>query len=398
MPRLSDSMEEGTIVRWLRAEGDAVKAGEEIVEIETDKATMTYEADFSGRLSILAEEGETVAVGSPIASIGETTTTPPAAPSAAAKRPPVVAAAPPSPHGGAAAPSSKPGRTRISPLARRVAAELGVAVDAVTGSGPYGRIFKADVVAAARDGGAATAVAEPAAAASSRPESAKGAVVVEQPSRLQQTIARRMSESKATVPDFVVEIEVDMTAVLELREQARGAEPLPSINDFVLKACARILKEHPRVNGAYRDGKFERYERINVGVAVAAEGALVVPTVFDADRRTLGEIAVETRRLAGRVRDGEVTPPELAGGTFTVSNLGMFGIDRFAGVVNPPQAAILCIGAVRERPAVLDGEVVARPLMTLSLVSDHRVLYGADAASFLADLRTTLESPVRALL
>jgi pyruvate dehydrogenase E2 component (dihydrolipoamide acetyltransferase) len=210
-----------------------------------------------------------------------------------------------------------------------------------------------------------------------------------------------MSEAKATVPDFWVSADVDMGEVLELRARLKGAvggEPVPSINDFVVRAAAVTLCRHPRLNGGYRDGAFELWERINVGVAVATEEGLVVPTVFDADQRPVSAIARDVRRLAERVRDGTVTPPELAGGTFTISNLGMHGVDSFAGIVNPPQAAILCVGRVSERPAVVDGAVVARPLATFTLVSDHRIVYGADAAAFLADLGAALADPLPALL
>jgi pyruvate dehydrogenase E2 component (dihydrolipoamide acetyltransferase) len=390
MPRLSDSMEEGTIIRWLKADGDEVARGEEIAEIETDKATMAFEADVAGTLRILAAEGATVGVGEPIASIGPAGERPaPAAPLA----PPVVAQPEP-----AAPRVSPPIPTGVSasPVALRAAASLGVDLLAVAGSGARGRILKADVVAAANGPAPAPAPA-PAAPITS---GAKGQATFSPLSRLQQTVARRMSESRATVPDFAIEVDVDMTEAVELRARMKELPgTTPSLNDLVVKATARTLRAHPRVNGSYRDGAFQTYERVNVGVAVSSEDGLVVPTVFDADRLGLTAVADEIRRLAVAVRDGTVTPPELAGGTFTVSNLGMFGIDRFAGVINPPQAAILCVGAVRRRPAVgPDGELAARELMTLTLVSDHRILYGADAARFLADLRATLEAPLIVLV
>ncbi len=416
MPRLSDSMEEGTIIRWLKADGDEVKRGEEIVEIETDKANMTYEADSAGVLAIVAPEGATVPIGAPIATIGGGSAAAaaaepaPAAPATVAE--PVASVAPDSGEGTASR------RFSASPLARRIAAKTGVALEALRGSGPYGRILKADVVGAGSGAGAAgngAAVAAPAASApavvtpapaaqpapaATESAGAKGTATVQELSRLQQTVARRMSESKATVPDFTIEMDVDMTAALALRAQLKqSTDTPPSLNDVVIKCVAGALRRHPRVNGSYRDGRFESYERINVGVAVATDDGLVVPTVHDADRRSLGDVAAEVRRLAGRVRSGEITPPELAGGTFTISNLGMFGVDRFAGVVNPPQAAILCVGAVTRRPAVgPDGELVARDQMTLTLVSDHRILYGADAARFLGDVRAALEAPLGVML
>ena len=195
-----------------------------------------------------------------------------------------------------------------------------------------------------------------------------------------------MAESKATAPDFVMTLEVDMDEAVKLRQQLKavaGDAPAPSFNDFVIKASALALKDFPRANGAYRDGQFELYSRVNVGVAVAGQDALVVPTVFDADKKSLGQIAEEARRVAERVREGKITPPELSAGTFTISNLGMYGIRRFVAVINPPQAAILAVGELTPRPVVRDGEVVVRTIMELTLTCDHRILYGAEAAEFL---------------
>jgi len=226
----------------------------------------------------------------------------------------------------------------------------------------------------------------------------KGETTVEQLSRTQQTIARRMAEAKATVPDFHVSTEVDMAAAVAVRAQlkalASDEHPAPSFNDFVVKAAALALREFPRANGAYKDGRFELYERVNVGVAVAADDALVVPTIFDADQKSLGEIALESRALAARVRSGAVTPPELSGGTFTVSNLGMFGVTEFTAIVNGGQAGILAVGALRDEAVVVDGAVVPGERMTLTLVADHRILYGADAARVLARIRALLEEPL----
>ncbi len=210
-----------------------------------------------------------------------------------------------------------------------------------------------------------------------------------------------MAESKATAPDFVMTLEVDMEEAVALRGQlkaAAGDDPAPSFNDFVIKAAALALRDFPRANGAYRDGQFELYSRVNVGVAVAGQDALVVPTVFDADQKSLGTIAAESRRLAERVREGKITPPELSAGTFTVSNLGMYGIRRFVAVINPPQAAILAVGELSPRPVVRDGEVVVRTVMELTLTCDHRILYGADAAEFLAKIREYLELPLKLAL
>jgi pyruvate dehydrogenase E2 component (dihydrolipoamide acetyltransferase) len=207
-----------------------------------------------------------------------------------------------------------------------------------------------------------------------------------------------MAESKATAPHFYLQVEVNMSRCVEarakLKEEAAEGDVVPSVNDMVVKAAAIALREHPRANGAYRDGRLELYERINVGVAVAARDALVVPTVFDTDRKGLRQIAEETRALAERVREGTVTPPELSGGTFTVSNLGMFGIDSFSAVINPPQAGILAVGGIAEKPVVRDGEITTAHLMALNLACDHRILYGADGARFLDRIRGLLVEPL----
>jgi pyruvate dehydrogenase E2 component (dihydrolipoamide acetyltransferase) len=205
-----------------------------------------------------------------------------------------------------------------------------------------------------------------------------------------------MAESKATAPDFAISVDVDMTLAVELRTRLKEiSEHPPSYNDMIVKAAATALSGHARVNGAYRDGKFEYYERVNVGVAVAAQDALVVPTIFDADTKSLGAIAREARLLIEKVREGKITPPELSGGTFTVSNLGMYGIDRFTAIINPPQAAILSVGELANRPAVgHSGRIEARQQLTLSLTCDHRIVYGADAARFLARVRELLEQPL----
>ncbi|HXE43978.1 MAG TPA: dihydrolipoamide acetyltransferase family protein [Conexibacter sp.] len=427
MPRLSDSMEEGTILRWLVADGAAVARGDEIAEIETDKANMTYESDAAGVFRAVAAEGDSLAVGAVIAVVlGEGESAPSGGAPAAAPAGPVAArgdsaggaaesssTAPPA--GSAAAPDasgatasspsmpvvgdgSEPGvRVKASPVARRLARELGVELGSLVGSGPFGRIVKADVEAAAA-APAQASVPPAAGGASSAPAgggNGKGEVTTVALTSIQKTIARRMAESRATVPDIQIRTEADVSDLLALRAQmkaARGAAP--SVNDFVVKACALALREQPRVNGAYKDGAFESYERVNVGVAVAGEGTLIVPTIFDADVQPVTAIAQQTRALAERARTGTVTPPELSGGTFTVSNLGMFGVTSFTAIVNPGQAAILAVGAAVQRPAVgPDGALTVRSLMDLSLCCDHRILYGADAAAFLARVRELLEQP-----
>lgn len=406
MPRLSDSMEEGVILAWLKKEGEEVAIGDELVEIETDKASMVYEADLTGVLEILVGEGETRRVGEPIANIrpeGES----PAGPAPGTEvedaevEPPgeaVADATPPPPPAYSDHPSVEE-RVRISPLAARLARQKGVDLAEVEGSGPYGRIIKADIDRIVRIPGPEVTPVEPTAPTptASPGEAAKGEVTTVELSRIQQTIARRMAESKATAPHFYLRAEVDMTRAIEVRtafENApAGGAPVPSLNDMVVKATALALRHHPRANSTYRDGRIEQFSRVNVGVAVAAEDALIVPVIMDADRLDLREISAESRRLADRVRAGEVTPPELAGGTFTITNLGMFGVRSFDAVINGGQAAILSVGEATERPAVRDGQIVPAVLMDVGLACDHRILYGAEAAEFLAEVKANLEEP-----
>ncbi|HEX6582746.1 MAG TPA: dihydrolipoamide acetyltransferase family protein [Thermoleophilaceae bacterium] len=510
MPRLSDSMEEGTVLKWLVDEGGEVKRGEPLVEIETDKANMTYDADSDGVLvEIVAQEGDTLPIGEVIARIGEegevksgggaeessgaedeaggdeeaegeadesaegegeadesaeagdeegaeeaepakaegedeaegegdAEADAGADDAAAAGGEDEAEAAVAGAEGGGgetqagagtATREKTPGgngdgRVKASPVARRMARDLGVELAQLEGTGPGGRIVKADVQAAAENGGAkAEAKAETAdegdgaekgkAETKDKPKKAeeekepakepqrseagaKGEAEIQELTKLQQTVSRRMAESKATAPEFSIALTVDMTAAVELRERLkRISDPVPSFNDMVVKAAASTLREFPRVNGAYRDGKFELYENVNVGIAVAAQDALVVPTVFDADKKSLGQIARDARKVIEKVKEKTVTPPELSGGTFTVSNLGMFGIEQFTAIINPPQAAILTVGKLEKKPAVDDkGKLVARDQMVLTMVCDHRILYGADGAQFLARVKELLEQPL----
>jgi pyruvate dehydrogenase E2 component (dihydrolipoamide acetyltransferase) len=368
-----------------------VSAGEPLAEVETDKATVTFDADADGTLHILVSEGESVPIGGLIGRIGDAAE--PAAPAKDDGRgegPPAPrkdngrAEAPP-------APRKDNGRTKASPLARRIARETGVDLSQLAGSGPGGRITKADVTSASKASPARPAPPPQPARGN------KGAVTVQQLSRTQVQIAQRMAESKATIPDFTLQAEVDMGPAVSLRSQLE-AEIVPSYNDLVVKACALALREHPRANASYRDGAFELYERVNVGIAVATDDSLIVPTVFDADRKPLLEIARETRTLAARVRERQITPAELSGGTFTVSNLGMYGVSRFAAIINPPQAAILAVGELREVPVARGGQILAGWRMSIALSCDHRILYGAPAAEFLARIRQLLEAPVNLLL
>ncbi|MBS1894471.1 MAG: 2-oxo acid dehydrogenase subunit E2 [Actinobacteria bacterium] len=419
MPRLSDSMEEGTVLKWIKQVGDEVAVGEELVEIETDKANMGYEADVAGTLlEILVQENESAPVGALIARIGDpdaegpgeqaagpvTAGDPPSPPVAKASSATVPPTVPPA--AGASSTNGKgAGRVKASPLARRIASELGVDLAGLIGSGPAGRIVKRDVEAAtpapSRSFSAPQAQKEQLAevpASSGAPETAKGTVETIELTKLQQVVARRMSESKATAPHFYLTSEVDMSAAVaaraRIKELSAEGDVVPSFNDMVVKACAIALRKFPRANGSYKDGRFELYSRINVGIAVAAQDALVVPTIFDADRKGLREIAADARSLAAKVRDGRVTPPELSGGTFSVSNLGMYGIKSFGAIVNSPQAGILAVGAIADRPVVRDGEVVPGKVMEMTLSCDHRILYGADGAEFLTEIKRLLEEPI----
>jgi pyruvate dehydrogenase E2 component (dihydrolipoamide acetyltransferase) len=440
MPRLSDSMEEGTILEWLKKVGDEVAVGDELVEIETDKANMAYESDLAGTLTeILAEEGATLPIGEVIARIGDSgegSSAAAAGPDAGSEEPaggstaavldpseptpPAEDASGKQPEGPTAdstapaegAPSGGGERVKASPLAKRIAKEQGVDLTQLSGSGPGGRIVKADVEGAASSagggdaGGPRTDAVRPPAGPPAAPaleakgagsETAKGTTTTEDLSKLQSTVSRRMAESKATAPHFYLEAEVDMSSAVadraRLKRLAAEGDVVPSFNDLVVKACALALREFPRANGAYRDGHFELYSRVNVGIAVAARDALVVPTVFDADRKSLWEIALDSRGLSRKVREGTITPPELSGATFTVSNLGMFGVDSFSAVINPPQAAILAVGAIVEKPVVRDDELDTAHLMRVNLACDHRILYGAQGAEFLARIRALLEEP-----
>jgi pyruvate dehydrogenase E2 component (dihydrolipoamide acetyltransferase) len=389
MPRLSDSMEEGTILAWHKQVGDSVDVGDDLVEIETDKANMSYESDTQGTLlAVFAEEGEILSVGALIARIG--------------------AAGEQSDHDSAVGSEEfvRPGplteatdrdrpraEVKASPLARRLAKELGVDLVQLAEAEPSKRITRSDVERAASEQTGGLSPTPP-----SSLETAKGQTEVVQLTRRQELVARRMSESKSTAPHFYLQSEVDMSAAVAARRALNDlideGAPRPSINDLVIKACALALREFPKVNGAFKDGHLELYPRINVGFAVAAGEALVVPVIHDVDRKGLAAIASESRGLAAKVREDLVTPPELAGGTFSISNLGMFGVTSFQAVLNPPQAAILAVGAIEERPALRAGELVSAPVMSLTLSADHRILNGADGAAFLGRVRKLLETPL----
>jgi pyruvate dehydrogenase E2 component (dihydrolipoamide acetyltransferase) len=432
MAKLSPTMEEGTIVRWAKNEGDPVKVGEVLAEIETDKANMEMEALSAGVLrKILVPAGTKAPLGALIAVVADpgddiapllaeaaTAPKPTVAPVAAAPAPaappaPVVAAAPAP--GAAAAPAPAPaaptapaaegGRMKASPLARSIAAQRGIPLDSVTGSGPGGRIVKRDIesfVGAGAEMRAVSAIvtaptpgpAKPAAAAAAPP----APVIVpgqELPlSNMRRTIARRLAESKFSAPHFYVTVEIDMDRAVALREQLREAEVKLSYNDFVVRACALALRAFPLVNASWAGEKIVTHADVNVGVAVALPDGLMTPVVRQADRKGVGAIAAEIRELAQKARDRKIRPEEYTGSTFTVSNLGMYDVVEFTAIINPPDSAILAVGAVRREP-VVDGEQI-RPghRMRVTLSSDHRVIDGALAAQFLGEVRRLLENPL----
>ena len=389
MPKLSDSMADAVIVRWLKSPGDAFERGEGLIEVETDKATVVYEAESKGTLgSILVPEGATVAVGEPIATLanGEPAVSSderraaPSPPDPPSDRPVAVAAEP------VDADRSGQRRPNATPVARRSAVELGVSLHGIAGTGPGGRITAEDVTRAAEAG----------ATSQQASGSGKGEVRVLELTPTQSTIARRMVAAATTIPCFTVSTDIDVSEIAEVRRSARAkGEDAPSLNDFVVKAAARALGEFPRFNASYVDGNVECYSRINVGIAVAAADALLVPVVFDADQKSLAEIAADTRRLADAARRRVLRPDDLHHGTFTVSNLGMFRIRSFTAIIDPPQVAILAVGGARRAP-VEDGtdRVGFRDLMTVNLTCDHRVVYGAHGAEFLSRLRELLEEPL----
>ena len=392
MPKLSDSMADAIILRWLKSPGDAFERGEGLIEVETDKATVVYEAESAGTLAtILAPEGATVAIGEPIATLanGEAASAVSggerraASQSDSAVAQPVAVAAPPAPVSGDGTRS----RPNATPVARRTAVELGVSLHGLAGTGPGGRITAEDVTRAAADTGTE---------AQQDASGGKGDVHTIELTATQSTIARRMVESTTTIPVFTVSVDIDVSEIVAWRRDAREErDDVPSLNDFVVKGVAKALVDFPRFNASYVDGRVECYSRINVGVAVATDDALLVPVVLDADRKSLAEIATDTRRLADAARRRAVGLADLRDGTFTVSNLGMFGVGSFTAIIDPPQVAILAVGGVRRTPFEASPDRVGfRDLMTVNLSCDHRVVYGADGARFLSQLRELLERPL----
>ncbi len=391
MEALSPTMEEGQVTKWLKGEGDKVASGDTLAEVETDKAVMELVARGDGVLrKIVVPEGKTVDVGSLVAVIGAadediasliaaTTPPPDAAPSNAdtatdATASSTVAASPPS--------SGDGDRVKASPVAKRIASDRRIDLSAVQGSGPGGRIIKRDV-----EGATAAPVLAPV---------GSGGFEDVPLTQIRKTIARRLGESIGPVPHFFLTTEIDMERAAEARTKLNALDDGPRIsyNDIVLKVVAAALIQHRACNGWWQDDHIRYFTEVHLGVAVAVEDGLITPIVWNAHLKTLRQIAAEVRDLAGRAREKRLLPEQYTGGTFTVSNLGMFGIDQFTGVINPPEAGLLAVGSMVEKPVAEDGQVVVRKRMRVTMSCDHRVIDGATGAEFLQTVRRMLENPL----
>jgi pyruvate dehydrogenase E2 component (dihydrolipoamide acetyltransferase) len=457
MEALSPTMEEGQLVKWLKSEGDAISEGDVLAEIETDKATMELVARGSGVLqNVTLKEGQTAPVGEVIAVIageGEEVEASGDRGEAAASQKEEDeaeagdAAEPSEPERGSEAPgrpedeeeltpaaegtgarasaqgaapkevrqeaaagqktaeredggNGRDARVKASPLARRLAEESGVELSSVEGTGPGGRITKRDIEAAAHAGAAAPLQEEEAAPAAAAPRAVRGGPDSEEVplTQMRKAIAKRLAQSIGPIPTFYLTIECDMTRMMELRERVNGALEKDgvkaSINDFIIKAVAAALARHPEVNASWGDGAMVRHHRVHVGVAVAIDDGLITPIVRDADAKRVRDIAIEVKELAGRAREKKLKPEEYTGATFSVSNLGMFGIVEFTAIINPPESGIIAVGAVEEKVVAEDGEMVVRPRMRMTMSCDHRVVDGATGAKFLHTLRELIEDPI----
>ena len=403
LPRLGQGMESGTIVKWLKSEGDQVEKGEPLYELDTDKVTQEVEADAAGvLLKIAVAEGE-VEVGKTIAVIGEQGETVEVGDDAQEEGSPARAREQDRERGRQAstdgqervaevkAPASGNGRIKASPLARRIARERGIDLSAVAGTGPEGRVVAEDVERA-------TATAAPTPTLSA-PTPSPADVEVEPLSSMRKTIARRLTEAWEA-PVFQLGITVDMARALDVRRRLvdlHGDGAKPTVSDLLTKVCAAALMRHRAVNALYKGDAIELHPTANIGIAVAIPNGLVVPVIRDCERKTVAEIAADRATVVERARSGKLRQADLEGGTFTISNLGMFGVERFIAVLNPPQAAILAVGSTEEKPVAVDGEVVVRPRMELTLTCDHRAIDGATGARFLGDVKAFLEEPGLAL-
>jgi pyruvate dehydrogenase E2 component (dihydrolipoamide acetyltransferase) len=430
MEALSPTMEEGRLVKWLKNEGDAVKGGDVLAEVETDKAIMELVARGDGVLrKRLINEGDSAPVGTLlgiIAELGENidsmlgdkaTLPPPAAinpaapdseirdvarqPIPAPKQAAATAAPAPAPAAAAvgaqtSAAADSSGPTRSSPLARRLASEKGLDLGSVRGSGPNGRIIKRDIEAAATAGTSAAAPARAAAAPSTPVISREGDYQDVPLTQIRKIIAKRLGESIGPIPTFYLTVELDLTRVMEMRGAMAelGDEFKVSVNDVLLKAIAVALSQHPEVNAHWLGDHIRYFNRVHLGMAVATDDGLIVPVIWDADRKRLSEISREAKELAKRARERKLKPEEFTGSTFSVSNLGMFGIDQFTAIINPPEAGIIAIGTGEDKLVVVDGEPVVRKRVRLTMSCDHRIIDGAVGAKFLQALRRLVENPL----
>jgi pyruvate dehydrogenase E2 component (dihydrolipoamide acetyltransferase) len=410
MPKLSDTMEEGTLVSWKKSVGEMVKRGDIIAEIETDKANMDLEAFVSGvLLETRVKPGEVVPVGTVIALVGEAGEKPAAkqpeepemtVAEAERTKPPEQKAVPPEEKGKKekeekeekiAVPISA--REKASPLVRRIAREHGVDLGEVEGTGPEGRILREDIdkfIEAGEKG-----KKEEVAVAVEAKREARGAEgKIEPHSRMRKAIARSVVSSWHTIPHFSVSISVDMGAAEAMHRSLRKAGESFSINDLIIKASSMTLRKHPRLNASYSDEGTVYYPEINIGIVVSVEGGLLVPVVGSSDTLTLKELSVKSSDLVERARQGKISEPEISGGTFTVSNLGMFGVDNFSAIIYPNQAAVLAVAAISDAVVVREGRIVPARMMQATLSADHRLVDGTDAARFLSDLKKVLENPL----
>jgi pyruvate dehydrogenase E2 component (dihydrolipoamide acetyltransferase) len=431
MPRLSDTMEEGILSQWVKHEGDQVRKGDVLAVIETDKAAMEMEAYDEGVLNrILVEEGASVPIGTPIAVIGDAGTAPAGAAAQSPlpapdhpERPPLPPPAPP-----LLEPAPSAGQVPASPLARKLARERGVDLSTISGSGPGGRVVRADIEEAARLRGTAKPRPQPGAAPAEPTPPAPGSHPAALPAAaappvpvpaatfplapaadaeeiplttVRRLTAQRLAASAREAPHFYLTVVADAGKLLAFRAQAnqrRGADVKVSVTDLLVKACATALAAHPEINVSWDDTRILRHRRVSIGIAVAIDDGLIVPVIRDADRKTLTETARESHDLTTRARARKLTPDELSGGTFTISNLGMYGIRQFTAVINPPQAAILAVGEAVRQPVVHGDQVAIATTMALTLSIDHRAVDGATAARFLTRLRELIEEPVAIVL
>ncbi len=412
MPRLSDTMEEGNIISWLKKVGDKVDVGDILAEVETDKATMDLESFNEGVLLYIGKESGTVPVDEVIAIIGEkgedvdallkeAAVSAPVTTNGVAKSEEVetVAAAPatapqnvPQP---VPASSSSDQRIKASPLAKKMAADLSIPLASLKGSGEGGRIIKNDVLEAKSIGGAST-VPVTAPVSSSYDDVQYGNIEL---SQMRKTIAKRLSESKFTAPHFYLTVEVDMANSMKMRKAANDKNGFKiSFNDIIVKACAIALKKHPKVNASWHDTFITIHEEVNIGVAVAIEDGLIVPVLKNADWKPMSVISTEVKDLAGRAKNRKLSMDEMQGNTFTISNLGMFGIDEFTAIINPPSSCILAVSSIVQKPVVKNGELAVGNIMKLTLSCDHRVVDGASGATFLNTVKAHLENPLQMLI